>query len=482
MSFLRSSSEFKWNLDLLICATAVIIAPYFIFDAALRGIIGRSLFQTDWLVITLALVRLIWILLLPGKTNKKYQISNALQQYYWIFILVFYTLFLTVIQPFLIDIHQVNSELFETYSFTLKRGIKYVTYLIFSVYFFIISRQSKYYFDALLYSLVIGLCLAELLGLIQALVFQISRIDIFPIIRTGSTEFRYISATVSFAGRSFLRINSIAHEPKGFASLISFLAIFKLYWENYCKTRVLGGKFLNKIDKYMCQTLWLSILVILLTFSGSGLISCLPVFVIISWRIITNVLYLKISKIRLLISYLLILILTIAITTYQNQSIEITSSFLDAAIYRRLGTFFEALDFDSLYKSLDPEDGAFFFNLLKYPLVFLHGLGFGAFSNLSFDFVASQYSQSNIDRLVSPFSRNILIETVFSSGLVGCFIIFRFIRKYVFFSIRSIEGIHSAFLMFLAMNFFFRSNEFLFFIAIAMMLSSLDKRTYFRTS
>lgn len=394
-----------------------------------------------------------------------------LSKYTWIFLLVFYTLLITTLQPFLLSLYDINSDLFDSYSFTFSRGLKYLAYLAFSVYFAIIVSQDKRSFDLVLVSLASGLCAAEIVGLLQQTVFLVSGIDILPITRTGFSSdsvFHYLSVTVNFVGLNFLRINSISHEPKGLAGLISILVILKFYWSYYMNSQSVRSRYISLLNRYMSKTLWVSLLVLFLTFSGSAILILLPFFMIFFSNKVSDMATLR-SKEYL---YILFVFACFSLVFMADNVLAYLDAFLDASLYRRLGGFFEFKSFDALLSSLDPEDGAFLYNLIRYPFVFSHGLGFGSYSNLSFDFVKAAYSKYNDVVFVSPFSRNIFIELFFSSGAIGLFLLSCFVKKHLLRrDLLREKTIYTPLLLLLVIGFSIRSNEFLFFVFLSLVLS-----------
>lgn len=451
-----------WSFDFLLCISLLISAPYQIFDTAVAATFRMAQLQFEWLLIIPSLLRLAYILLFPSNKIQSQRIRIIFVLLSPILLTIAYCLLATTIQPsFLISISTIqdNSTI---YSFILKRGLKYLVYVAVSIYISLILRIWER-IDTAIRFFVLGLCLAELFGLIQEIIYLIYKINIIPIVRI-TKNFLEISPTVNLLGLNFLRINSIASEPKVLAVLVVFLILFKFFWSSYIVQFPSQKIWFSKMDYYMKASLPISILTIMLTFSGSGQLALFSalIFILIFYKHIPER-----SRLSNLYIYLF-LILLLPVLLLPNIS-SLIQSFLDVSILRRTGELFDKFTLDSLLytTSTDAEDGAFIYALLNHPLAFFHGLGFGAYSNLAYEFVKIKYSAE----VASPFSRNILIELISSAGLLGLFFSSIFFKRNAinFFYMKS--SIHIILGFIILINFFVRANVIIFFIAIGILLS-----------
>lgn len=418
----------KFDLDLFLCTLFVLTLPltnYSFFLGSLR-------IEPQRFLLILGIFRLI-LYCLTSKTQSR-QFRQAIALAMPIFLVAIYALILTAFQSDFVQSIRVVSTA-EINSFILKRGFKYISYILFFLYITItLNHERKVYH--ILQFLAIALGITEVLGLLQEAVFLISGIDLFPIIRSSilSSAIETQSVTVNVLGVRFLRINSLANEPKALGIYLSFLFLIKFYWHHLA--HLPSSRWMRQLHIYMTRTLGLSILAILLTFSGSSLIALTVSFLIIFIlsfyqgqvrKIVSISLQNKIDinwiKNACIVIFFAIASLTILAIFIDDLSNKIMA-FLDASILRRLGDLFADFSLESFYESADPEDGATVWNLIHYPQLVFTGLGYGAFSNISFSFFDRYYSDG-----FSPFSRNILVEVIFSAGIPGFIILTYFFQR-----------------------------------------------------
>ena len=466
-TFLRYSEQFtdnrnlnKFDFDVFLCSIFAFTLPVTNFSINILN----TRIEPQRFMVSLCILRLIIQLILPSaKEIKRHKLAFLL--FCPVLLTIIYALFITALQPEVIRSIRAATDR-EIYSFILKRASKYLSYVAFSVYLALVLKTEKK-IHTVVCSLAAALCVAEILGMLQSLVFLISGFDLFPINRTSlsegyTTNFNQ-SVVVNFLDLRFLRINSLAHEPKALGVFITFLFFMKLYWSQY--RQEYSSKTVPLIDSYMSRILWSSVVVILLTFSGSGLISLLFGLTIIIFISAKKKLYLKAnSLIYFTLATVMVLLLFIFVETLPDK----IDSFLQASLLRRLAQFSADLSIDSFYASVDPEDGAILYNVLNYPSVLISGLGFGAYSNISFTYFSKYYSQG-----FSPFSRNILVETIFSVGIPGIIVLSGFYYKLNF---KFICGKYSCAkyiqLMlnhFVLINFFIRASEPIFFTTLGIL-------------
>jgi hypothetical protein len=122
---------------------------------------------------------------------------------------------------------------------------------------------------------------------------------------------------------------------------------------------------------------------------------------------------------------------------------------------------------------LDPEDIAGIIQIMRYPNIALHGIGFGGFSNATLPIVAELYNATAKNFSIedaSSFARNLFIECLFSSGIVGIYGIFVF-AKNIFRHFRKDPVNYQILLIFIASSFLLRSNEPIFFTCIGLSVS-----------
>jgi len=452
-----TKSNIVWDFDAIVCSAFFLIAPHFIFDAFSRNFVQSNLFQVNWIFIIIGNLRILTIFLSKGNHQQNQQLQYALKIFSPIFWLILYTLLLTFNQAnYLID----NNIYFGSISidFIVKRGIKYCALAGFALYFSTVVNSWKKFYSVLVF-LIYGLCIAEILGLVQSIVFVITKIDILPIQRTGiGGLLRSQSVTVNFLGTSWLRINALSHEPKGFAGLMYILFIFKLYNRGFFMHATQYIVINNSVINYMKKTLPLTIIVILLTFSGSGIFMMATLLIFVGFTTSLNLLVSGKFSPQLVLVFVLATLLLLGFIYYPSYF----DSFLDVSFYRRMSSFIQNRDIDSLYlQSLDPEDGAFINSLFNHSDSVLTGIGFGGAANLSLPFVTSRYGQL-ITSGVSTFSRNILIEVLFSSGIIGV-VFCLFFAKNLFRYYSIYPSTYTPIILAILSSFFLRSNETIFF-------------------
>lgn len=418
----------KWNIDLLICMALVLICPYYIgLEYIARYYIGTSIFLQLFRIVTiLSIVRLIFLLAKKDELNGK-RSKKIFSFFLPIAIVALYTFAISLGQ---VDFLKHRGIYYGSLSTDLlfRRGIKYIAYVLLAIYVsLVLDSWKKVYKITIL--LVAGLCIAEIVGLIQFIIFTLSNVNIIPIMRSSGIDdatFRTVKPTIFLFGHTWLRINSLAHEPKGFASLMVILLLFKLFWSSlrgraysYCKT----PKYL---DFYLKRTLLITILTLVLTFSSSVVLPLSILGLFLGFNVVEDIAANRSTRIRKS-TVLIFSVLFISLGLYIIYP-EAFVSFFYNIFSRRLSEFFLDYSLSSFQYSLDPEDGAIINNLFNYPIASITGIGFGGFSNLSIEFVASAYGTAITER-VSPFSRNLFVEVIFSSGIIGIFACFSFARR-----------------------------------------------------
>ncbi|AFZ32189.1 hypothetical protein Glo7428_3728 [Gloeocapsa sp. PCC 7428] len=449
------------DFDLILCSSLAFVLPFSAFNIYIFGI--RIDFER--VLLSVCVLNLIIKLFLPDQ-NKLKRKRAVFTLFLPILIGIIYALYLTPFQVDFIKSIQFNNDA-EIYGFIFKRMLKYLFYIGFSIYLALVlvdERKIKIFLSCL----AISLCTNEILGFTQFITFAISGIDLFPMYKVKLTEdfARYHqSATVNFMGLRVLRVNGFSHEPKGLAMVNTFLFFMKLFWSKYARNNLIIQ--LQFLDDYMSKTLWLSIIVILMTFSSSGLISFLSGFAFLLLLRKNKTTFLAKNNLIYWIFFTTTIVLSFV---FFNDLPEKIASFFQNTMVRRLSLFFKEFSIISFYQSFDPEDGAALYNILNYPFVILHGLGFGAFSNISFVYFSKYYSSE-----LSPFSRNIMIEMLFAVGLPGTIIFFYFLNhiykrlRYINKFICSNLYLHSLIAIILFLNLFVRSSEPIFFMFIGIL-------------
>ena len=465
---IKTSNTKSWDIDLFLCIVLVLLAPYAIFDSIARSYVNyfnTIQFQIDWVIILLCLLR--FCLLLTSKTKNK-RILKLYFIFFPLLVVTVYTLLISFYQTdFLIEngLRQVITGV-PVKNIIVKRGIKYLAYTTLAIYIGLVLNNFVKIHKTLLY-LTCSLCVTEILGILQSIIFLVADYNILHVAESISEQsFTGTSTSVTFLGMNFVRINSISHEPKGFAILIFHLLIIKIFWSSYRFQAGLSSKTSNILDVYLCHTSWLSVLVIFLSFSGSGLFSLIflmLIFTIANWKDFLTLSFLKRKSIYLVISASTLLALFLEGDIFYSYIYD----FWDASILRRMSAFFNQFTLESLYvSSLDPEDGAVINNLINYPNSVFWGIGFGGYSNLSIDFVSNRYDLGLEN--TSPFSRNILVEILFSSGIVGLIGCFMFVKRVLLrFCLKM--SIYRLLGLMIISSFLVRSSEILFFVNIGIL-------------
>ena len=449
-----------WNFDTILCSIFLLVNPYFILDVISRTFTGNNRFQFDWIFILIGCVRLL-TLFLYGKSIEKRSFSCSLKIFIPLFLVILYTLFITSFQlDFLLEKNIYFPEINE--DFIINRGLKYIIYTAFSLYFATVINTWPRFYTVLLF-FISGLCVAEVLGLLQEIVFLTTQVDVLPITRTLETGLFYQSATVDFAGLKFLRINSIAQEPKGLAELMSILFIFKFYASSLFDRPKQFLKIPSFFVNYLEKTWILTFLVMILTFSGSGLLSFGFVFLVSFFYSLSA--FLKTGKFSksFIISAFLVIVVFFIFTYFPDKF----GSFIDVSIMRRASGFFEERTLESLYSgSTDPEDATAIINVIKFPELTITGIGFGGYSNLSLPIITSFYTGLSLENS-SAFSRNIFIEVLFSSGIIGIIGCLFFARR-LFYSFKLYPDVIMVLGLVIVSSFLVRSNEIIFFIFVGL--------------
>lgn len=460
----------KFNLDTFLCFCLAFTLPITNFSIHIFGV--RT--EPQRILISLCIIKLIINLIIPYGQNK-FRNKVIFTLFIPIFVAIAYALFLSVsLQPDFIKSIRFTTDL-EIHEFIFKRAYKYISYILLAIYLgLVLKTESKIH--TILCSLAAILCITEILGIIQSLVFLVSGFDLFPINRgslAGSDIPHFTeSVTVNFLGINFLRINSLAHEPKGLGILITFLFFMKLYWNNYRQDFSLPK--VKYLDSYMSRTLVISILVLLLTFSGSALFS-LFFGLLITIFSLSDVFKFNMKYLFYSITFAVFILFIFILFPSVSNSID---SFFQASILRRVRDFLVESSIESFYASADPEDGATLYNILNYPSVILSGLGFGAYSNVSLVYFSKYYPQG-----ISPFSRNILIEIIFTVGLPGFILLSWFFYKINNFNFyktyfKKLSYLSLMLKTIILINIFLRANEPIFFALIGILCASYTNYYY----
>ena len=451
----------KFDIDISLCLLLAFSLPITNFIVSIFGI----RIEPQRFLMTLCILRMV-IHICFTSTNELKRHKLLWKVFFPVLIVIVYAFFLSLFQPDYIESIRTASQS-DIYGFIFKRATKYLSYLILSVYLaLVLNSENKVH--AVLCSLATALCITEVLGLIQSFVFLVGGIDILPINRSSITTDSIItqSVAIKFLGLNFLRINSLTNEPKVLGIVTTFLLFMKLYWNRYRQNQ--GFRMVRFLDSYMSTTLWLSLVVILLTFSGSGLISLsfgLALFIFTSGKSIFS--FKGNTLIYLTFFFAILVILSIFSTTLSDK----IDSFLQASILRRLGGFTTDSSLESFYASVDPEDGAALYNILNFPNAVIFGFGFGAYSNISMVYYNLYYPDG-----FSPFSRSILIETVFSVGVPGLIVLSYFLYKInIKFILRKHFLVNYPLQLMLnqivVINFFLRTMEPVFFATLGILAS-----------
>jgi len=463
-------NEKVWNFDTVICAFFLFTTFYFILDVLARQTLGSTQFQIEWIFLIIANLRLVMIPIFQGRSCEKDALKRAIKLFIPIVVVVVYTTALSFLQQDFLSQHGLYFGAISD-NFIIRRGAKYIGYLGLSLYFASVVNTWKKFYSVILF-LIYSLCIAEIAGFIQSIIYASSGVDILPITRTLDTGFIEISATVDFLGIKFLRINSLAHEPKELAGAMFILFLFKFYAEPFLN-KAKQYIHLNTIfENYLKKSWFFTLIVLFLTFSGSGIIVLTIILAIIIsfqiWRLFILGKPVQQGKIISILATGIILLLLF------NTNYII--SFLDVSILRRIPTLFNQgvlIPVEEL--GLDPEDAAAIIQIKRYPNVALYGIGFGGFSNLTLPLIVNFY-RITIET-ASSFSRNLFIECLFSSGLVGLCAIFIFAIN--LFKKASLDPFNYAILMLVIGSYFMlRGSDQIFFtfIGLSASLNYLNSR------
>ncbi|MEA5466503.1 hypothetical protein [Leptothoe sp. PORK10 BA2] len=463
-----STSPKTWfDFDMCLCAGLIFLQPF--TNLAIKY--GDLRIDPARVLSLLCMARLVYILLL--RSSRETFSSSVFKRFGIVFLVVVYAFCMTLLQPaFTSDLGFVSVE--EANGFILRRGVKYLQFLALAIYLALILREPRKIHLAMV-SLAAGLSLLEVLGLLQSIVFTASGIDLFPIKRiveaNGEIQYLDLSVPVTIFGMRFLRVNSLASEPKVFALFLNFLFVVKFYWLSY--RNVFGFRLPRWLDVYMTKTIWLTALMILSTFSGGGIIVFISGLVLIilfglkKQRGMINPLNSSLKS--LLVSSLVILPPLLFLSINSDRLPEAVSAILDNSLFRRTGALESSISVDAFYKTLDPEDGAIIYNIINNPSVLFHGLGFGGFSSLSLIFFKLNFSSYSS----SPFSRNIGIEIIFSVGMVGIVGLLLFFRRINFLYTNGqsvLSPIYPILNIIIILNVLIRSSETLFFICLGLLV------------
>jgi hypothetical protein len=409
------------SIDLILVYLLAFLAPISAFSLG----VGSIRVEPERILLILCIASLFVHFCLNINPKRQRAVISLLTP---IFIVVFYAVILTLLQADIISsLKSTYFNISEINDFIFRRGSKYIYYILMIVYFgLVLNKPEKTY--RFIGFMCLSFCILEICGLLQSIVFLVAKVDLFPIMRGNLNDevLRSESVTVPFAGLNFLRINSLATEPKVLGTLLGYAFFVKLNWRKFSqesKTYLPNSALHNWLDQYMPNTRWLSLLVILLTFSGSGLLSVMSglwfhIGCHLDSRFNSSLGWKKIKILTLILLGVGIFI-SVSIGTGDALTggvVGKVNDFLNVSIFRRLGVVGQDQETD-FAGGADPEDGAFLYIVQNRPDFLVSGLGFGGFSNLvmNTDYLRVVYE----DYLQSPFARNIFVETIFSVGLPG---------------------------------------------------------------
>jgi hypothetical protein len=477
MQISSNSENSKFNIDIAISSFLAFSLP--LTNLAFQYIGLRFELQRIGLII--CLIRLIVIFLTDN--NHRTQFRKVFQILSPIFWLIGYAALVTLIQPSYIEnISSVSID--KVYDFIWKRGLKFLSYIPLVIYLGIVLKSPRN-IHTVFCSMMLGFALLEVLGLVQAGCFIVTGIDLFPLKRYieegGTTIIKDLSVPVNLMGVRLLRINSLSHEPKGLGVLISFFFIMKVFWRQY-RTQF-DYQVSSLLDNYLSKTILVSLLVLGLTFSSSGIIALILTFPLLFLSGFDRKINLKRLNLPFGKNIRLILIFATAIAillfVFNTYSFAGFNSFLEQSLFRRTAALEKSINVEAIYQTVDPEDAVFLYNVLHYPTVLLHGLGFGAYSSISLSFFEKYYSHLS----ESPFARNIGIETIFSVGIPGLWLIrslFCRINKLSIQGISSMSVLYRILNIIIISNFLIRSSEVMFFAVLGLLVavSLVDLKVY----
>jgi hypothetical protein len=460
-----NSKSHQFDFDLSLCVLLAFSIP--LTNVAISWVGIR--FDLQRVVTILCLFRLFFLFGTRDKSHA-YKILNVFSP---LFLVVLYAALATFLQPVLLqDFGFASHE--KIMSFIASRGFKFVNYIALLVYVAsVLKNPFRMHFAVC--SLALGFSLLEILGVVQSLTYLFSGIDLFPIKRIveegGVISYNDLSVPVNVFGLSFLRINSLAHEPKGLSQLLAFFFVFKIYWKSY--RRAFSFNTFRWLSLYLERSLVLTTIVISMTFSSSGFFILFFEIVAVSFFYLFRKDRSTFAQMSRLVSRFAIPIVCLAFSAvfYFSLNPDYSSSplqsFLGQSLFRRTGALEESINLESIYSTLDPEDGAFLYNIVHHPFMMLYGLGFGAFSSLSMEFftvygLTEYYSES-------PFARNIGIETISSVGIPGVIMVVACFDRLKCRANSRMRPLYEITSIIILSNFLVRSSETLFFFSLAVL-------------
>lgn len=446
------------KIDTFILILIFCLCPFDYFDNIFRSVTSMDTGFLYYFVAILSLARLLTLRLennfYHGQKSDSYIIVHA--KYFLIFIFLI-TLLITSFRSVLTNIYNLDSTTFTGIDrVTTQRFIKFIGLISINFYILYLSK-TKYIISIMITYFSIGLFASEIIGIIQLIVFWTLSIDIFPL-------HDVITPTINIGGINIMRIRSISHEPKGLGILVSNFLILKIYLKS-------SKIYINQIiDKYITSiySIILSIFVILFTFSNSAIvflgISLLLLYLHMrcAFNKSNKIAYNKMDK---LVIFFLILAMTLFLF-FPSLGNDL-SLYAEAMISRR-GEI-KASTLDDFYAFLDPEDSGMLYLFFEHLNVLVSGYGFGAFTILTTDLVRSIYH----DNEFVSFSRAYLFELTASGGIISLVLAIRFYKRFIFNYI-ALVPILPVFSTLLISNFLVRTSELLFFVFLAISISTVN--------
>lgn len=248
---------------------------------------------------------------------------------------------------------------------------------------------------------VISVSIQSFLGIVQLIIYNVTNVNIFPIIRGGFFSHLYATQTARITeleGFNF-RVNALALEPTdlGFfiVSSIILILFFLLPNNNFLELNI--GKFKLKNKNFILSLLSLNLICLYFTYSTLGYI----MFVI--------VLALSVSK------NLISLFISSAILVFFSEKIittifAVSGEIIQARFIDRLG--FD--DFDQVYLSF----------ISQNPEFLLNGTGFGNFHLLSYDYAREIVNAFNFGIILPKLGVFKILAISGVVGLVGLSLLF----------------------------------------------------------
>jgi hypothetical protein len=335
-----------------------------------------------------------------------------------------------IISLFFIEFIHVNEGNFLREKGRFIAQIIFNTIPVFGLMFLLSSGlRTKVQFLSAFKILLLSILFLSLLGILQFIIFYISKIDIFPIGINADGQIRTASMGL-FAGiLGWLRICSFGGEPKGLAAIVTVGALIILTL----------NKFNIKFFNFNSLILPFFFLIILLTLSTGGIV----LTIVISFLVLILAWFIRGIEWRILFKPYFFSVLALVILLFiklKENIIEI----LEIRVVNRIVSEEEGIeDMDQTIISF----------LQDNPLWSIFGSGWGNIHNLAYKYIPTEYAWYLKDTIF--VAKSGYLKIISESGFIGFILLlfFEISLIYKIFKKRSWDNWYKAFLILIPLSF-----------------------------